>query len=97
MTTIRQIRTNFDPSRVKPGRVARTTARLIAESYASTQQDLQPRRQFDRRCGRDRRQQQRAVLINLRSPHARRTDRRRCSETSSSITDSSIIGIDVYV
>lgn len=91
MTVIRQLRNHFDASKLRPTVVERQR-RIVLQTYQPVpSSESAIRHQPDRRCGRDRRQQQRPVLINLRSPHARRTERRRQSESSEAI-----IGIDVY-
>ena len=73
MSTIRRLRGSFVSCYVKPSLVERTVEQLIPASKTRKLQVKQPvRRELERRCGRDRRQQQQAVLLDLRSPHARR-------------------------
>lgn len=92
MAILRRIRGSFISDYVKPDMVERTVAQLIptAPIRKSTSQPV--RRELDRRCGRDRRQQNQDVLLELRSPRARRKQSRRDFES-----DSSIKGIDTYV
>lgn len=92
MAIISQIKGAFISKYVKPTAVAaRTVQRLSPNTQSPRQQDQPVRREIDRRCGRDRRQSAHAILINLRSAHARRMNGRRDSEG----TDHNS-GIDIY-
>ncbi|MGD8782955.1 MAG: hypothetical protein PVF28_04725 [Thioalkalispiraceae bacterium] len=91
MSTIRRLRGSFVSCYVKPSLVERTVEQLIPASKTRKQVKQPVRRELERRCGRDRRQQQQAVLLDLRSPHARRkTSRRTFGEQSG------IEGIDTF-
>jgi len=92
MATIRQINGGFISAYVKPNMVERTVKQLLPNSNNySEAKDKSPRRELDRRCGRDRRQQNHAILFDLRSPYARRKNYRRDSEGNGSLS-----GIDTY-
>lgn len=91
MAIIRQLGERLNSHYIQPTLVQRSAARLIAQSYGQAPSQPVPRRAVDRRCNRDRRQQQQQVLLDLRSPHARRNKGRRSSDPGYAIT-----GIDVY-
>ena len=91
MAFIRQIKHSFAAAYVRPTMVERTVQQLIPSTQHSQPQNQHPRRPLDRRCGRDRRQQNRAVLYDLRSPYSRRKNSRRGSEMVGYRT-----GIDTY-
>ena len=91
MANISQIKGVFVAKYVKPTAVARTVQRLSLTTQGLRPQNQPVRREIDRRCGRDRRQGDHAILINLRSAHARRMSGRRDSEN----TDRNA-GIDIY-
>ena len=91
MATLRRIRGNFLSEYVKPRIVERTVERLISSAPSQKRMSQGVRRELDRRCGRDRRQIKQEVLLDLRSPHARRKESRRNWEN-----DTSLKGIDTY-
>jgi hypothetical protein len=91
MATIRRIRGSFISEYVKPRIIERTVEQLIPTIQPGKQAKQSARRELDRRCGRDRRQQKQDVLLDLRSPHARRKQSRRDWEDDNSLT-----GIDTY-
>ena len=91
MATIRQINGGFISAYVKPKMVERTVQQLIPNSQNNQFGDKPPRRELDRRCGRDRRRQNQAILLDLRSPYARRKNYRRDSENNGALS-----GIDTY-
>jgi len=91
MAVISQIKGTFVSKYVKPKTIARTVQLLIPDTLRPPQEEQPVRRQIDRRCGRDRRQNDRAILLNLRSAHARRKNGRRGTETGNTIS-----GIDTY-
>ena len=90
MAVIRQIKGRFVSAYVKPKMVARTVKQLMPGTQSDQLKYNAARREIDRRCGRDRRQQDQAILINLRTSHARRKNGRRGSE------DNTVHGIDIY-
>ena len=90
MAVIRQIKGRFVSAYVKPKMVARTVKQLMPDAQSDQLKYNAARRAIDRRCGRDRRQQDQAILINLRTSHARRKNGRRGSE------DNTVHGIDIY-
>jgi hypothetical protein len=91
MASIRRIRGSFIADYVRRNIVEHSVAQLNPVTQIAGSSKRPVRRQQDRRCGRDRRQQQRNVLVDLRSPHARRKQSRRDLEN-----DTSIKGIDTY-
>ena len=90
MALIRHITSQFDPVYLKPATVARAVRELAPSAYAQAEQDLQRRKYDDRRCGVDRRQSRRGVLVDMRSAYSRRTRSGRRDREGNSI------GIDVY-
>ncbi|MGD8925885.1 MAG: hypothetical protein PVG20_03475 [Thioalkalispiraceae bacterium] len=92
MASIRRIKGSVIADYVKRTIVEHTVEQLSPVTQVVGYSKRSVRRELDRRCGRDRRQQQRSVLIDLRSPHARRKHSRRDLEN-----DNSIKGIDTYV
>jgi len=91
MAVIGQISRKFVSKYVKPKTIIRTVQLLIPKAQQPPQENQPIRRQIDRRCGRDRRQADCAILLNLRSAHARRKNSRRNTEISNTIS-----GIDTY-
>lgn len=89
---IRQMIREFDPVYIKPNTVAGAVKYLLAPSL--TQHRGQARSPFERRLI-DRRQRRVTVLLDLRSPHARRHINGRRNFDSSQITEGQC-GIDVY-
>lgn len=87
MATIRRITGKIVSTYVKPVAVKQ----LVSTAQANGQNKKPARRQIDRRCGRDRRQQQHPIIIDLRSSHARRLNSRRDYE---GMNDNA--GIDTY-
>jgi len=81
MAIIRRITSNIVSTYVKPVAVKQVVKQLVTTTQVYGQKQQPIRRQIDRRCGRDRRQQQRPILIDLRSSYARRVNCRRDSET----------------
>ena len=90
MARLCQINGSFVSAYVKPTMVERTVQQLIPNPNSNLAGNS-PRRELDRRCGRDRRQQNQAVLIDLRSPYTRRKNYRRDSENNRAPS-----GIDTY-
>lgn len=91
MARIRQLTGSFAAAYVKPAMVERAVQQLIPTAQNTLIKDKPPRRELDRRCGRDRRQQNRAILYNLRSSYSRRKNYRRDSENNGSLSS-----IDTY-
>jgi len=80
-------------SKYEKSKAIASTIQLLTPSTQRPVPEAQPiRREIDRRCGRDRRQSNCAILLNLRSPHARRLNSRRDLESENSHS-----GIDTYV
>ena len=93
MDVLRRLQNNFNPANIKPKTVSSKARQLTAQKANPIQpQNEQNRRPRDRRCGLDRRQFKRFVLLDLRSPYARRKSSRRDEETQDSG-----YGIDVFV
>ena len=91
MALIRHITSQFDPVYLKPATVARAVRELAPASvYTQLEQDPQRRQHDDRRCGVDRRQCRRSVLMDMRSAHSRRIRSGRRDR------EGNPIGIDVY-
>ncbi len=91
MATIRRITGKIVSTYVKPIAVKRVVKQLVSTAQANGQNKRPVRRQIDRRCGRDRRQQQHPIIIDLRSSYARRLNSRRDYED---MNDNA--GIDTY-
>ncbi len=90
---LRRIRKNFNSAYISPMSASRKAQQLTSyESAQLNNTEQQPRREHDRRCGRDRRQSRQAVMLDLRSPYARRKNGRRDKEMKYHS-----IGLDVYV
>ncbi len=89
---LRRIQKNINSAYISPMSASRKAQRLTSQNapiLKNTEQ--QARRDQDRRCGRDRRQSRQAVILDLRSPYARRKSGRRTQEMNRHS-----IGIDVY-
>lgn len=98
MAYLRLLGHHFNPVYLKPDNLSNAIS-LLQASPDQTKKDKNRRTtkdQRDRRCGIDRRSQQQPVLLDTRSPHARRQRSRRVHlhRMSGEVTD--IIGIDVY-
>lgn len=98
MAYLRQLSNHFDPVYIKPGNLAKALRQwqpTSASACAGEEQQLPPRRDQDRRCGIERRRRQVAVLLDTRTPHARRkvAMRRRYDGHHEQETRA---GIDVY-
>ena len=90
MALIRHLTNQFNPVYLKPTTVARAMRELVPSAYPAMNSTPQRRQPDDRRCGMDRRQSNRRVLVDMRSSYSRRIrSGRRDSEGTS-------IGIDVY-
>lgn len=93
MAVLRRIQNNLNSAYICPRSASRKAQRLISqESDLLKTAEQQARRDQDRRCGRDRRQSRQNVMLDLRSPHARRRSGRRNQESIRYST-----GLDVYV
>jgi hypothetical protein len=90
MAVIRHITNQFNPVYLKPATVARAMRELVPNAYQAASQDPQRRHRDDRRCGVDRRQSKRGVLVDMRSVYSRRVRSGRRDR------EGSPIGIDVY-
>ena len=92
MALIRHIANQFSPVYLKPTTIARAVRDLapVSAIVAPAQTNQQQRESTDRRCGVDRRQRNRRVMLDLRSAYPRRgRSGRRDSEGQT-------ISIDVY-
>jgi hypothetical protein len=96
MAYLRQLSSHFDPVYIKPANITRAVTLLRTNTIApySAEQQLPPRRKQDRRCGIDRRRQQRPILLDTRCPHARRKQYHRRQQDH--FSSESVAGIDVY-
>ena len=89
---LRRIQTNFNSAYVTPTAISKKVQQFTTQKSAPVQDRAeQARRDHDRRCNRDRRQQRQAILMDLRSPYTRRKIGRRSEENTKSAT-----GIDIY-
>ena len=91
MALIRHIASQFSTVYLKPSTMARAVRELAPTvNQHQINQEQQRRKYDDRRCGIDRRQANRRVLVDMRSSHSRRIrSGRRDAEGNP-------IGIDVY-
>jgi len=90
---IRRIQNNLNSAYICPTSASRKAQQLTSQDSAQQKDaEQQTRRDLDRRCGRDRRQTRQAVMLDFRSPHARRKSGRRNREMNHHS-----IGLDVYV
>jgi hypothetical protein len=96
MAYLRQLSSHFDLVYLKPANLSRAITVLSTNPPAQQLPEQQQlvRRQQDRRCGIDRRSQQRPILLDTRSPHSRRKQRRR--QQDAPLHEESRAGIDVY-
>lgn len=89
---LKQLQHTIDSTYLSVERIRLKAQQLKVErTEPDHKQRHQSRRALDRRCGRDRRQQDRAILLDLRSPYARRRAGRRNEEKSAGKT-----AIDVF-
>lgn len=98
MAYLRLLGHHFDPVYLKSETLGRAVSLLYTPTTdtALDENRQAARRQQDRRCGVDRRRQQQPVLLDTRSPHARRQQSRRLNPNRMSGEDNDITGIDVY-
>jgi len=86
---LRRIQNTFNSAYITPLSVSKKAQQLTTSAQQEHKEDV--RRDLDRRCDLDRRQQRRAILIDLRSPYLRRKLGRRSQENIRNYA----IGIDV--
>ena len=91
MAITRRISETLVSAYVKPRVIKQFTRQLVSVALVGGTTPPQVRREIDRRCGVDRRQQQRPVLMDMRSAYARRISNRRDHETLDGQS-----GIDTY-
>lgn len=94
MALLRHIASQFSPVYLKPTNLVRAVRELTpinALTQPAPRTSQAPREKTDRRCGIDRRQRNRHVMLDLRSGYPRRyrTGRRH--------SENQTISIDVYV
>ena len=93
---IRPLLREFDPAYIKPSTVTGAAKYLLVPAFqAFTQQQGRARCRYERRLG-ERRQQRISVLLDLRSPHARRHVQSRRDEDAATQLTQAQCGIDVY-
>lgn len=98
MVYLRRLGSHFDPVYIKPATLSRAVSLLATSSIevsVGVQQQPSPRREQDRRCGVERRSHQRPVILDTRSPHARRQQGRRRRHDVQQEDDPGL-GIDVF-
>jgi hypothetical protein len=97
MAYLRRLSSHFDPAYIKPSNLGRAISVFRAKPLDIPFADQQPslRRPLDRRSGIDRRSRQLPILLDTRSPHARRKQARRHDEDDQLREDVGR-GIDVY-
>jgi len=89
---LRKIHNNINSAYISPMSATRKAQQLTSQDSALiSKTEQRVRREYDRRCGRDRRQSRQAVILDLRSAYARRKSGRRTQESHYQS-----IGIDVY-
>lgn len=98
MVYLQRLSSYFDSAYVKPSNLNRAVNLLAtsgAEVSVGDRQQSSPRRQQDRRCGVERRSRQRPIILDTRSPHARRQQSRRRQQDIQMEEDTGV-GIDVF-
>jgi len=97
MAYLRQLSSHFDLVYLKPANLGRAITLLGTNPSAKQlpEQQQRARRHQDRRCGVERRCQQRPILLDTRSPHSRRKQSRR-RQQDNPLHEESRAGIDVY-
>lgn len=97
MAYLRQLSNHFDPVYIKPANLSRAVSLWrtgVVEMPAETRQ-RPPRRDQDRRCSIERRCRQFPIMLDTRSPRARRKQSSR-RQQDSLVCVESVMGIDVY-